>query len=309
MDATNLSSADALISERVVARTKKSYEAKIKTITTFYTKELRRPFTIPVQRDDILAFFGWLINVKHKDKPAAISTITLYKSALKWHYKEEKDVMSPDVNQELDTLLKGYQRRVSDFKLDGKMPVFEGKYHLPFQGYVVLAKFLFRSPRFDEVLFAWPFLVLQWNLIARTATVSSIMMEHVGWEEDALLITTPKHKGDQEGVKCFARHLYANPLSPELCPVLALAVLTFARALRHDPSSQGDVAAPNFRVFDGPNSTARFSDTLQRCITRLPNENVALLGAEKKQLLSLTTAPPFSLTAVDCVGLPALSYK
>ena len=192
--------------------------------------------------------------------------------------------MAAEINQELDTLLKGYQRRVSDLKLEGRMPVFEGKYHLPFQGYTVLAKFLFRSTRFDEVLFAWPFLVLQWNLIARTATVASIMMEHVGWEEDALLITTPKHKGDQEGVKCFARHLFANPLCPEICPVLALAVLTFARTLRHDPSSDDGAAPPNFRIFDGPNSTARFSDTLQRCITRLPDGNAALLGAEKKHL-------------------------
>ena len=281
---TNLSAADALIGERVVARTKQSYESKVKAIAAYYTERLHRPLTVPVQRDDILGFFGWLIDEKHKDKPAAISTVTLYKSALKWYYKEHKLIMSPEVNQELDTLLKGYQRRVSDLKLEGRMPVFEGKYHLPFQGYVAICKFLFRSPRSDEVLFAWPFLVLQWNLIARTATVSSIMMEHVGWEEDALLITTPKHKGDQEGVKCFARHLYANPITPEVCPVLALAILTFARPIRHDPASEGDAVPASFRVFDGPNSTARFSDSLQRCIARLPDENVALLGAEKKQL-------------------------
>ena len=284
MDSTNLADANTLIGERVVPRTKQAYEAKIRTIASYYTERLHQPFTVPVDRDDILRFFGWLIDDKHKDKPAAISTVTLYKSALKWHYKEHKLIMAPEVNQELDTLLKGYQRRVSDLKLDGRMPIFEGKYHLPFQGYAVLAKSLFRSPRFDEVLFAWPFLVLQWNLMARTATVSSIMMEHVGWEEDALLITTPKHKGDQEGAKCFARHLYSNPTFPEICPVLALAVLTFARTLRHDPSSDDNAAPPSFRVFDGPNSTARFSDSLQRCIARLPDEHVSLLGAERKQL-------------------------
>ena len=129
-------------------------------------------------------------------------------------------MMSPEMNQELVTFLRGYQRRVSDLKLDGKMPVFEGKYHLPFQGYVAVAKLLLRSGRFDELLFAWPFLVLQWNLIARTATVSSMMMEHIGWEGDSLLISTPKNKGDKEGVNCSARHLYANPTTPEICPVL-----------------------------------------------------------------------------------------
>ena len=81
MDATNLSAADTLIGERVVARTRQAYGAKIKTIANYYSERLQQPFTVPVQRDHILQFFGWLINEKHKDKPAAISTITLYKSA------------------------------------------------------------------------------------------------------------------------------------------------------------------------------------------------------------------------------------
>jgi hypothetical protein len=161
MEGTSLSAADALIGERVVPRTKQKYEANIRAIAKLYTEQLHHPFAVPVKRDDILAFFGWLIDQKHKDKPLAISSVTLYKSALKWYYKEQRLIMSPEVNQELDTLLKGYQRRVSDLKLDGKMPVFEGKYHLPFQGYVTLAKLLLRSGRFDELLFAWPFLVLQ----------------------------------------------------------------------------------------------------------------------------------------------------
>ena len=66
MDATNLSAADTLIGERVVARTKQAYGAKIKTIANYYSERLQQPFTVPVQRDHILQFFGWLINEKHK---------------------------------------------------------------------------------------------------------------------------------------------------------------------------------------------------------------------------------------------------
>jgi hypothetical protein len=282
--ANNLSAADALIGERVVMRTRQQYEAKIKAMRRYYIDELERDFDVPVARDDILAFFGWLIDVKHKDDPLSISSVKQYKSALKWYYKECRLIIDPGVNQELDTLLRGYQRRVSEFKLDGKMPVFEGKYHLPFDGYRTVAALLFRSEPFNQMLFAWPFLILQWNLIARTATVSSMMMEHIGWEGDALLITTPKHKGDQEGVKCFARHLYANPTNPALCPVLALAVVTFVRSLRHDPTSTDPRALSSFRIFDGPNNNARFSDTLLRIISAVPSSDVHLLGGEKKQL-------------------------
>jgi hypothetical protein len=278
------SSADALIGGRVVNATKHQYKGKIRAIQQFYTQQ-RLEFNVPVERHEILAFFGWLIDVKHKDKPLAFSSVRSFKSALVWYYKEHKLIMEPEVNQQLETLLNGYKRRVSDFKLDGKMPVFEGKYHLTFEGYRVLASLLMKSEPFNQMLFGWPYLILQWNLIARTATVSSMMMEHIGWEADALLITTPKHKGDQEGVKCFARHLYANPSDPSICPVLALAILTFVRSLRHDPdSSSSPDSTPNFRVFDGSNSSSRFSEVLLRIITAVPASEVHLLGGEKKQL-------------------------
>ena len=77
---------------------------------------------------------------------------------------------------------------------------------------------------------------------------------------------------------------FANPCNPSICPVLALAVLTFVRTLRHDPSTD-DVAAPaSFRVFDGPNSGARFSNILSRVIAAVPDSNLPLLGGERKQL-------------------------
>ena len=109
MDATNLSAADTLIGERVVPRTKQMHTAKAKAFAKYYTEQLDKEFSVPVERDDILAFFGWFISQKHKNDPPAISTVQLYKSALKWHYTELKLIMDPAINQELNTLLKGYQ--------------------------------------------------------------------------------------------------------------------------------------------------------------------------------------------------------
>jgi hypothetical protein len=278
------SSADALIDGRVVQGTKHQYSIKVAAIQQFYIQH-HLDFTLPLQSKDILSFFGWLINTKHKDKPLAVSSARLYKSALKWHYKEKKLIMDPDMNQQLETLLNGYKRKVSDLKLEGKMSVFEGKYHLSFQGYCVLAKQLLTSEVFNHMLFGWPYLVLQWNLIARTNTIASMMMEHISWEGDALLISTPKHKGDQEGVKCFARHVYANPSNPTICPVLSLAILTFVRSIRHDHELSPTVQSlPNFRVFDGTDNTARYSDVLGRIIATVPPSEAHLLGGDKKQL-------------------------
>ena len=169
------------------------------------------------------------------------------------------------------------------------MPVFEGKYHLTYDGYCLLAEALFTAEHVSQMLFGWPFLVLPWNLIARTATVSSMMSEHVSWEGDALLVSTPKHKGDQEGAKCFSRHLYANPLHPVICPVLALAVLTFMRVLKHDPQADrgapsSSASPPNYRIFDGAHSESRFSEVLGRAIASLSEGDLSRLGGGKKQL-------------------------
>ena len=158
------SSTDAVIDARVVRGTKATYQGKINLIKKFYTEHLQRSdLILPVQRDDIHSFFGWLIDSKHKDKPAAFATVRQYKSALVWYYQEHELIMQPEINQGLETLLNGYKRRVSDYKLEGKMPVFEGKYHLTYDGYCLLAEALFKAEHVSQMLFGWPFLVLKWN--------------------------------------------------------------------------------------------------------------------------------------------------
>jgi hypothetical protein len=60
-----------------------------------------------VQLPQIRAFFGWLIDVRHNNKPLSFSSVRSYKSALVWWYKEHKLIIQPDVNQALETLLTG----------------------------------------------------------------------------------------------------------------------------------------------------------------------------------------------------------
>lgn len=209
MSGHNLSAADVLIGRRIVPRTKQQYQSKIRSIVRYYNDHLSCEFSVPVERDHILAFFGWLIEDKHKDEPLAISSVKGYKSALKWWYEEHRLIIDPAVNQELDTLLKGYQRKVSELKLEGKMPVFQGKYRLTFDGYRTLASLLFTSSDVNQMLFAWPFLILQWNLIARSATISSMMMQHVacrlGRRRIACFLTKTQRRSGRCEVLCTSR--------------------------------------------------------------------------------------------------------
>ncbi|ETO70547.1 hypothetical protein F444_12970 [Phytophthora nicotianae P1976] len=61
-------------------------------------------------------------------------------------------------------------------------------------------------------------------------------------------------KNDQDGSRPRdPRHIYANPLRPELCPVLALAVFWATTSFGGDD-----------RLFPGSNQYERFPDELRR---------------------------------------------
>ena len=49
-----------------------------------------------------------------------------------------------------------------------------------------------------------------------------------------MTVVFPKHKGDQEGEHCLPKHVYANPKSPEICPILAFAVYTWSIGFRRE---------------------------------------------------------------------------
>eukprot|EP00924_Labyrinthula_sp_SR-Ha-C_P014698 snap_masked-scaffold_85-processed-gene-0.23-mRNA-1 protein AED:0.28 eAED:0.28 QI:0/0/0/1/1/1/2/0/293 len=61
--------------------------------------------------------------------------------------------------------------------------------------------------------------------MCRAANTFSIHYRHLTWKEDALCIIFCHQKNDQAGEKARdPRHVYANPLQPEICPVLPLGM-------------------------------------------------------------------------------------
>ncbi|KAJ1406964.1 hypothetical protein B484DRAFT_307516, partial [Ochromonadaceae sp. CCMP2298] len=122
-----------------------------------------------------------------------------------------------EVEHAISTIVVGYQKLLNDLRKRGLFKITEGKQALMNAGYVMLAKLLLRfDPRTRKVgaqastaSFAWTFF-------------------HIGWQDNSLVIQEQGHKGDQTGSDKFWNHIFANPLQPKVCPVLALAVLVFA---------------------------------------------------------------------------------
>jgi hypothetical protein len=126
-------------------------------------------------------------------------------------YKEHKQRWSPQLDIELESLLKGYQRLIAQMKATGKVSIREGKEALSFEGYKLLALKLLthtaQSHSNDKQLtlwktsiFGWPYILMQWNMMARSESISLIRLDHVGWSGDCMVVHMPKTKTDQEGM-------------------------------------------------------------------------------------------------------------
>ena len=65
---------------------------------------------------------------------------------------------------------------------------------------------------------------MEWNLIARADNCINMHVNHVQWQDDCLLFFFGKKKKNQTGdASDRPWHVYSNPNSPHLCPVLAIA--------------------------------------------------------------------------------------
>jgi hypothetical protein len=192
----------------------------------------------------------------------SFSTMQQYNSSIKHLYKKRNYVMEKSTEQYLHQFLKGYKSLVATKKANGIMDVNEGKRPLSFGGYVQLAEtFETLAPKrakysFDEGIFAWCFLLLSWNMMARSASVGNIYLQHIDWQGDCLVINIPKHKGDQTGEGLgHAKHIYANTVNSHICPILALAIYIFC-------SGELNGTYSGNKLFPGDEPEGRFTKVL-----------------------------------------------
>jgi hypothetical protein len=81
--------------------------------------------------------------------------------------------------------------------------------------------------RNDQVQFVFCHLfhLMGWNTMSRCSNTSTISFNHLGWQDDSLLVYICQAKNDKEGLLCDKpKHIFANPVLPEICPVLSMAI-------------------------------------------------------------------------------------
>ena len=279
----NISHSDAILDERLAPGTKRQYAAKIKHFEE-WVSHVHPEF---IEEDDssdcgfrvqyetlepvvLKEFLGHIS--KKQDRKAqtleepyvyfnpvrlqSVQHVNGYKSALVNKYRTLGIALDFEHQTMFSDMLTGYRRVVQKKKQDGEMEMHEGKYPLSFSGYRYLAKkAIAQTSDFQLAIFAHIFLLLCWNLLARCVSVSSIMFQHISWEEDSMVVVFPTTKSDKAGKNSAPIHVFANPSCPEICPILWLAVYIWCSGFRRTGSK------PN--LFGTPSGTEkRFSDWL-----------------------------------------------
>ncbi len=91
-------------------------------------------------------------------------------------------------------------------------------------------------------------MLICWNLMCRSASAVHIKFQHLEWVEDALCIYLAQQKNDQNRERPWdPRHVYPNPLMPEICPVLSLGLYW----LTYSFSTNSDRLYPGSDQYDG----------------------------------------------------------
>ena len=171
--------------------------------------------------------------------------------------------MTSNLESELREYFKGLKRTHARNAHHGKRKVKRGKDPLSFSLYKFLCSAMLVHPNKD-MTFCRAYMVLAWNLMCRSHNAFGIRHSHMEWRNDALCIFFAHMKNDQTGDRPRdPRHIYANPLEPSICPILALGI--FWATTGFDESDL---------LFSGGSQYERFRKALHRllCLDTVTNE-------------------------------------
>jgi hypothetical protein len=180
-------------------------------------------------------------------------------SAINDYYRRKKVAMDSALKSEISNFMDSHRKMVAEAKLNGRFPPKEGKAPLSFQGYIQICRYslkMYQNERLGSI-FPHCFATLAWNLCARSASVGSLRFSHIQLKDDAIIVSVPKHNGDQEGTRIHPVHVSANPRQPEICPILSLAISVFCTRFFDGEDSQ------SWRLFAGSSIEGKFSNWLQ----------------------------------------------
>jgi hypothetical protein len=158
----------------------------------------------------------------------------------------------------MGTLLKGFKRTIVEQRIAAGETLEEGKEAMSFACYKLLCKKFFQGKK-DEYHFAHLFLLLEWNLIARSDNIVGLHMNDFEFLGDSLLVYMKKTKTDQEGNHGrVPYHCYFNSVEPELNLGLSLGLYLL--------TNPGIISNPHNKLFPAEHQYNRYATILNKVI-------------------------------------------
>ena len=196
-----------------------------------------------------------------KGKPLDASSLGTFRSALRSLHEQHKVPFDQAITLSLSAYFKGAKRETAKRKQNGEGRVEEGKDPLPFSVYRELNKALIINGS-SRAIFTLAFGTLSWNLTCRASNTKNIRALHMKVCDDAIGIHFAHQKNDQEGNRPKdPRHVYANPVMPEISVFLALGLYF----LTHGFSSADGTNKEDGSLFPGSSQYQRYSADL-KCV-------------------------------------------
>jgi len=147
----------------------------------------------------------------------------------------------PDDFQKLNHLLKAFKRAIVSQKVMHGRSLEEGKKVMSLSCLHLLCQ-TFAGSSNDEYFFAWPFILLDWNLMAHLDNIVNLHVNHLSWTDNSLNTKMKKSKTNKECNNAkVAHHMYLNSANPFLNIGIALGVYLFLNGTL--------ITNPNFLIF------------------------------------------------------------
>jgi integrase len=193
-----------------------------------------------------------------RDSSCGFSTISQHKAAIKFLYQDQRVTIPSWWEKGTKTFFCGLRRLEALERQTGKRQLVPGKLALEFKVFKEISTLFLKKNDF----FSHLYLILTWNLVCRSSETANVTLEHLGWHHDAMTVLFSKTKNDQAGDNLGdPRHVYANPYTPAICPILSLACFLSLRS-----------KSSTLSLFAGESQQSRFYKSFNQMLSQYHTE-------------------------------------
>lgn len=166
----------------------------------------------------IKAFLG-MTKMKANGKICSYSHIRKFHDAILFGSEQAGEVLPRMYHQEMNKFLESFKKEAVKAKREGNVDERDAD-QIPFALYRLICEWAVSAGN----IFAWTFTVLQWNCMARSASIDPLGIHNFSRGIDSFKVTYDDSKTDGTGERVSPKNLYANPFDPLICPATALGI-------------------------------------------------------------------------------------